>query len=53
MTNAVSFIGPQPPQNNDRVVITYKRWENSIQGCQQDSDCPRTQKYRCIDNECR
>jgi hypothetical protein len=53
VTNAVSFIGPRPPQNNDRVVITYKRWQNSIQGCQRDSDCPRTQKYRCIDNECR
>jgi hypothetical protein len=53
VTNAVTFIGPTPPQTNDRVVITYKRWENSVQGCMVDADCPRTQKLRCIDRECR
>jgi hypothetical protein len=53
VTNAVTFIGPTPPQVNDRVIITYKRWENSVQGCMTNADCPRTQKYRCIEGECR
>ena len=53
VTNAVSFKGSMPPQTNDRVVITYKRWVNSVQGCQIDADCNNGfQKFQCRDGIC-
>ena len=48
VTNAVSFYGPNPPQTRDRVVITYKRWKNSVKGCMSTSECNNGfQKQRC------
>lgn len=52
IVNRVSFKGPNPPQTGDRVVIPYLRWENSVQQCTTDADCPQEQKLRCIDGEC-
>ena len=53
VTNAVSFYGSNPPETNDRVVITYKRWVNSVQGCVTDEDCANGfQKYQCRDGKC-
>ena len=53
VTNAVSFKGNTPPETNDRVIITYKRWVNSIQGCQIDADCNNGfQKFQCRDGIC-
>ena len=54
VTNAVSFFGTNPPQTSDRVVITYKRWKNSLFICTSDSDCGTgAQKAQCIDGTCR
>ncbi len=55
VTNAVSFFGVQPPQTSDRVVITYKRWENSVQGCNSNAECFQGgfQKKQCVDGVCR
>ncbi len=50
--NRVTFQGPNPPQTGDRVVIAYRRWEGSIRQCVDDVDCPREQKYRCVDGQC-
>lgn len=53
VTNAVLFNGQNPPQTNDRVVITYMRWQGSTVQCMSDSDCPNsTQKQRCISGVC-
>lgn len=52
IVNRVTFQGPNPPQTGDRVVIAYRRWEGSIQQCNTDVDCPREQKYRCINGSC-
>lgn len=51
--NRVKFTGATPPQTGDRVVIPYRRWENSVFVCQTTDDCPATQKLKCIDGECR
>ena len=54
VTNAVSFYGTQPPQTSDRVVITYKRWENSLITCTRDSECSNGfQKGQCFMGKCR
>ena len=50
--NRVTFQGPNPPQTGDRVVIAYRRWEGSIRQCNDDTDCPREQKYRCVSGMC-
>ncbi len=50
--NRVTFQGPNPPQTGDRVVIAYRRWEDSVQQCVNDTDCPREQKYRCESGQC-
>ncbi len=52
IVNRVTFQGPNPPQTGDRVVIAYRRWEGSVIGCMDDSDCPREQKYRCVNGTC-
>ena len=53
IVNRVAFYGPMPPQTNDRLVIPYLRWENSVFMCMDESDCPSEQKLKCIDGECR
>lgn len=53
IVNRVSFKGPNPPETNDRVVIPYRRWENSIFTCVTTDDCPAAQKLKCVDGECR
>lgn len=53
IVNRVIFRGPNPPQTNDRVVIPYLRWENSVFTCSTDAECPQEQKLKCIDGECR
>ena len=53
IVNRVSFTGPNPPQTNDRVVIPYRRWENSVFMCTTTADCPAEQKVKCVDGECR
>lgn len=53
VTNAVSFKGSDPPQTSDRVVLTYKRWVNSVQECTIDAQCNNGfQKFRCVDGAC-
>ena len=52
IVNRVTFQGPSPPQTGDRVVIAYRRWEGSIRQCDDDADCPREQKYRCVSGLC-
>jgi hypothetical protein len=51
--NRLNFYGMSAPQTNDRVVVPYLRWENSVQICMSDADCPAGTKARCIDGECR
>jgi hypothetical protein len=53
IVNRLAFYGPNPPQTNDRVVIPYLRWQNSVQMCMSALDCPTEQKYQCINGECR
>lgn len=53
IVNRVIFKGPNPPQTNDRVVIPYLRWENSVFMCTSDDDCPSEQKIKCLNGECR
>lgn len=52
IVNRVTFQGPNPPQTGDRVVIAYRRWEGSVIGCNDDTECPREQKYRCVNGTC-
>ncbi len=52
IVNRIAFRGPNPPQTNDRVVIPYLRWDNSVTGCTVDADCPQEQKQICVDGEC-
>jgi hypothetical protein len=52
IVNRISFRGPNVPVTGDTVVIPYKRWENSVQGCITTADCPPEQKLKCIDGEC-
>ncbi len=53
IVNRVVFRGPNPPQTNDRVVIPYLRWDNSVFTCSTDADCPQEQKLKCVQGECR
>ncbi len=53
IVNRVAFTGPSSPQTNDRVVMPYRRWENSVFVCTSDADCPSEQKLQCIEGECR
>lgn len=53
IVNRVSFSGPNPPQTNDRVIIPYRRWENSVFTCSSNDECPAEQKLKCVDGECR
>ena len=53
IVNRVSFTGPNPPQTNDRVIIPYRRWENSVFMCMSTAECPAEQKLKCVDGECR
>ncbi len=53
IVNRVSFTGPMPPQTNDRVIMPYRRWENSVFMCTTTADCPAEQKLKCVDGECR
>ena len=53
VTNAVVFNGQNPPRTNDRVVITYMRWQGSTRVCMSNSDCNSgLQKQRCVDGIC-
>ena len=53
VTNAVLFNGQNPPRTNDRVVITYLRWQGSTQMCTANSDCPNNiQKQQCVQGVC-
>lgn len=51
VVNRVSFVGPNPPQTADRIIIPYLRWEK-LKECVLDSDCPQVQKMRCIEGTC-
>ena len=51
--NRLTFYGPNPPQTNDRLVIPYLRWSNSVLLCNAQMPCPGEQKYKCVDGECR
>ncbi len=53
IVNRLAFYGANPPQTNDRLVIPYLRWSNSIFMCTTAADCPGEQKYKCVDGECR
>lgn len=53
IVNRVKFTGTTPPQTGDRVVIPYRRWENSVFVCQTNADCPSEQKLECLNGECR
>ncbi len=53
IVNRVTFKGPNPPQTGDRVVIPYRRWENSVFMCVDTEDCPAEQKLKCVSGECR
>jgi hypothetical protein len=53
IVNRLAFYGPNPPQTNDRVIIPYLRWENSVLMCTVEADCPAEQKYKCVAGECR
>lgn len=53
IVNRIAFRGPTPPETNDRVVIPYRRWENSVFMCTTTADCPAEQKQKCVDGECR
>ncbi len=52
IVNRVLFNGQHPPQTGDRAVIPYLRWDGSVQQCTTDADCPREQKFRCVNGEC-
>lgn len=54
IVNRIAFFGSSLPQTNDRLVIPYLRWSNSIFLCTTDADCPQEQKLQCrSDGECR
>jgi hypothetical protein len=53
LVNRVIFTGPTPPQDQDRVVVPYLRWDSSLNECETSADCPSGMKYRCIDHICR
>jgi hypothetical protein len=53
IVNRISFTGDNPPETDDRVIIPYLRWEDSVRQCSRDSDCPQEQKLKCIKGECR
>ncbi len=53
IVNRVSFTGANTPQTGDRVVIPYRRWENSVFVCTANDECPAEQKLKCVDGECR
>jgi hypothetical protein len=53
IVNRVSFTGNNPPQTGDRVIIPYRRWENSVFMCTTTADCPSEQKLKCVAGECR
>lgn len=53
IVNRVAFYGPNAPQTNDRLVIPYLRWSNSVFMCMSEADCPDEQKFKCVNNECR
>ncbi len=53
IVNRVAFTGPTTPQTNDRVIMPYRRWENSVFMCVTDADCPGEQKLICVEGECR
>ncbi len=53
VTNGIAFFGPSPPQTRDRVVITYRRWENSIISCSINNPCPPINKQTCIEGICQ
>ena len=51
--NAAVFLGPSAPKIKDRVVITYKRWENSDKTCKTQADCKSDfQKLQCRNGLC-
>lgn len=53
VTNAILFNGANPPRTNDRVVITYMRWEGSTQSCTTNSECRNNlQKQQCVNGVC-
>ena len=53
IVNRIAFFGTALPQTNDRVVMPYLRWKNSVFMCMTEADCPAEQKYKCVDGECR
>jgi len=53
IVNRIAFFGSALPQTNDRVVMPYLRWKNSVFMCMDESDCPAEQKFKCVDGECR
>ncbi len=53
IVNRLAFYGPNAPQTNDRLVIPYLRWSNSVFMCTTEADCPGEQKFKCVNNECR
>jgi hypothetical protein len=53
IVNRVVFNGNNPPQTGDTVVIPYRRWQDSINQCTSDEDCPQEQKLKCIAGVCQ
>ena len=53
IVNRIAFFGPNSPQTNDRIVVPYFRWKNSVLSCVIETDCPSEQKYKCVNSECR
>ena len=52
IVNRISFIGPNPPKTNDRVIIPYLRWKNSVKKCtKKKNSCPN--KQVCVSGVCR
>ena len=52
IVNRISFYGGNIPVTNDRVVIPYFRWKNSVLSCNTIADCPSEQNYKCVEGVC-
>ncbi|MGM0557528.1 MAG: hypothetical protein ACQEVA_14180 [Myxococcota bacterium] len=53
IVNRVIFNGSNPPVTGDTVVIPYRRWQDSLNQCTSDADCPQEQKLECVAGVCQ
>lgn len=52
IVNRISFLGSNPPETGDRVIVPYLRWKNSIKKCTKKMNtCPN--KQVCVSGICR